>query len=30
MDVKIKEVSGYKNCIYFLIAVSFHFQKVFY
>ena len=29
MDVKIKEDSDYMNWIYFLIAVSFHFQKYF-
>jgi len=26
MDVKIKEDSDFKICIYFLTAVSFHFQ----
>jgi len=29
MDVKIKEYSDYKNCIYFLIEVSFHSNKYF-
>ena len=30
MDVNIREDSNYKNCIYFLIAVSFHIQYVLY